>query len=40
MEESILMQKSPTCYIIAGPNGAGKTTFAMKYFPKIERYHL
>ena len=30
-----IMQKSPTCTIIAGPNGAGKTTFAMKYLPKI-----
>lgn len=31
----LILQKSPTCYVIAGPNGAGKTTFAMTYLPKI-----
>lgn len=30
-----MIEKKPTCYVIAGPNGAGKTTFAMHYLPQV-----
>lgn len=30
-----MVDRHPTCWIIAGPNGAGKTTFALEYLPEV-----